>query len=55
MLGACREEKVAEDGCAASRAHDHGGQGDVGETVTLTGQILAENEVSLAYRIGGES
>ena len=29
-------------------------KGDVGETVTLTGQILAENEVSLAFRIGGQ-
>jgi len=28
-------------------------KGEVGETVVLTGQILAENEASLAFRIGG--
>jgi hypothetical protein len=38
---------------AASRANDNGGKGDIGETVVLTGQILAENEVSLSFRIGG--
>jgi len=29
------------------------GKGEVGETVILTGQIMAENEASLAFRIGG--
>jgi RND family efflux transporter MFP subunit len=53
MLGACREEKVAETAAPRPVRTITAAKGDVGETVTLTGQILAENEVSLAFRIGG--
>ena len=52
-LGACREEKVAETAAPRPVRTITAAKGDVGETVTLTGQILAENEVSLAFRIGG--
>jgi len=52
-LGACREEKVAETAAPRPVRTITAAKGDVGETVVLTGQILAENEVSLAFRIGG--
>ena len=42
-----------QDRRGAAGAHHHGHKGGVGETVVLTGQISAENEASLAFRIGG--
>jgi RND family efflux transporter MFP subunit len=53
LLAGCNEEKVAEPATPRPVRTVTAGKGDVGETVVLTGQILAENEVSLAFRIGG--
>ncbi len=53
VLGACRQEKTAAEAPPRPVRTITAGKGDVGETVVLTGQILAENEVSLAFRIGG--
>jgi len=53
MLGACKEEKVAQAPPPRPVRTITAAEGDVGETIVLTGQILAEKEVSLAFRIGG--
>ena len=54
MLGACGKETANEPAAAPRPVRTiTAAKGDVGETVVLTGQILAEKEVSLAFRIGG--
>ncbi len=53
LLGACGQEKIAAEPAPRPVRTITAVKGDVGETVVLTGQILAENEVSLAFRIGG--
>ena len=52
-LGACKEEKTVAEPAPRPVRTITAAKGNVGETVVLTGQILAENEVSLAFRIGG--
>ena len=54
LLGACRQETATEPAAPPRPVRTiTAAKGDVGETVVLTGQIAAENEVSLAFRIGG--
>jgi len=53
MLGACKQEKTVAEAAPRPVRTITAGKADIGETVVLTGQILAENEVSLAFRIGG--
>lgn len=53
LLAGCKEEteaKAPEPRPVRTVTVD---QSEVGETVVLTGQILAENEAALAFRIGG--
>ena len=52
-VGACKEEKTVAGPAPRPVRTITAEKSDVGETVVLTGQILAENEVSLAFRIGG--
>ena len=48
-LGACGEEKTVAEPAPRPVRTITAGKGDIGETVALTGQILAENEVSLSF------
>jgi RND family efflux transporter MFP subunit len=52
-LAGCNEAKVSEPPTPRPVRTVTAGKGEVGETIALTGQILAEKEVSLAFRIGG--
>lgn len=53
LLGGCEPETKAEAPAARPVRTVTAEKGEVGDVVTLTGQIQAENEASLAFRIGG--
>ena len=53
VLAGCKEEKEARAPEPRPVRTVTVAQSEVGETVSLTGQIQAENEAALAFRIGG--
>lgn len=53
LLAGCKEETEVVAPQPRPVRTITAGTGEIGDTVVLTGQILAENEVSLSFRIGG--
>ncbi len=53
LLAGCKEETEAKAPEPRPVRTITVANGETGETVALTGQIQAENEVALAFRIGG--
>jgi membrane fusion protein, multidrug efflux system len=53
LLAGCRQETEAKAPAPRPVRTITAEKSEVGETVVLTGQILAENEAALAFRIGG--
>src|SRR3974377_228087 len=53
LIAGCTQEKAEETPPPRPVRTTLGPKGGLGETIVLTGQILAEKEVALAFRIGG--
>jgi membrane fusion protein, multidrug efflux system len=53
LISGCKQEKAEEQPPPRPVRTTVVQKGGVGETIVLTGQILAEKEVALAFRIGG--